>query len=240
MKPEENYYRRKDVITKMKKSLILIAIALMVLVPVFSEEKVKGELGYESKTDVVTEVDLQPEYYYTVTAAALDTESVPGDLVDQKTITLTRAENSKRLSDSDTYYVSYKFIENKPVNLKIKLSGYMLPVKSDNTEDTTRSGNDKNKIPLTVTVAVNQDSYDATVFPEGSTPDHVSTESVTLTSAGTKEATVVSYKTASNTVGDTRWNSAALNIKQTEDSTLDGVELGKYLATITLITESAQ
>ena len=73
----------------MKKSLILIAIALMVLVPVFSEEKVKGELGYESKTDVVTEVDLQPEYYYTVTAAALDTESVPGDLVDQKTITLT-------------------------------------------------------------------------------------------------------------------------------------------------------
>lgn len=224
----------------MKKSLILIAIALMVIVPVFAAEKEKGELGYESKTDVVTEVALQPEYYYTVTAAALDTESVPGDLVDQKTITLTRAENSKRLSDSDTYYVSYKFIENEPVSLKIKLSGYMEPVDASNNTDTERSKNTKNRIPLTVTVAANTDSYDESVFTNDTKPENVTTKAVTLTSAGTKEGTIVSYTESSKTVGDTRWNSAALNIKQTADTTLDGVELGKYLATITLITESAQ
>ena len=75
----------------MKKSLILIAIALMVLVPVFAENTGSSDTAGDTSTVVVrkmptgeentttkveTTIGLQPEYYYGVTDAELSSKEL--------------------------------------------------------------------------------------------------------------------------------------------------------------------
>ena len=226
----------------MKKSLILIAIAIMVLVPVFATDtgndtasetstvviRKMPDGSEKSETKVETTIGLQPKYYYGVTDAELSSKD--DTITNMGTIKLTRNTNSNTLSTANEY-VSYKFVENEAVTLYIKISGDMLPWDADkNAEDTSRS----TKIPLTITVAATDDNYST----EGA--DDTSTKKTTLvtinsTTEGKTEKAIVSYNEKTK-VGDISWCSAGLTIAP--QKSLDGVQLGYYLATITLTAKS--
>ena len=231
----------------MKKSLILIAIALMVLVPVFATDtgndtasetstvviRKMPDGSEKSETKVETTIGLQPKYYYGVTDAELSSKD--DTITNMGTIKLTRNTNSNTLSTANEY-VSYKFVENEAVTLYIKISGDMQPWNtSTNEKDTTRS----TTIPLTVTVAKTEDKY-STVGDDGKygTDGKItSTTLVTIDSSkeGGTEKAIVSYE-GKTKVGDISWCSAGLTIAP--QKSLDGVQLGYYLATITLTAKS--
>ena len=232
----------------MKKSLILIAIALMVLVPVFAENTGSSDTAGDTSTVVVrkmptgeentttkveTTIGLQPEYYYGVTDAELSSKD--DTITNMGTIKLTRNTNSNTLSTANEY-VSYKFVENEAVTLYIKISGDMQPWNtSTNEKDTTRS----TTIPLTITVAETEDKY-STVGDDGKYGTDGKITSTTLvtinsTTEGETEKAIVSYNEKTK-VGDISWCSAGLTIAP--QKSLDGVQLGYYLATITLTAKS--
>ena len=227
----------------MKKSLILIAIALMVLVPVFAEdEPAIRQRTSDSKdsvdTIVETTIDLQPNYDYGITKDKYTdpTKTIAGS--DIGTIELTRATSGNTdMLDSATAYLSYNFYENEDVTLYVTVSGDMVPVDDSGASDTTRASNTKNKISWTLTIDETEDNYIDSVF--GSTkPAKQKTTPISINSDdSTKTEAIITYA-KSNTVGDTRYNSAVLTVSQKAGTTLKGVELGRYLATITLTAKS--
>ena len=226
----------------MKKSLILIAIALMVLVPVFADEPTIRQRTSDSKdsvdTLVETTLDLQPDYDYGITKDKYTdpTQKIAGS--DIGTIKLTRPTSGDTdVLESATAYLSYRFYENDAVTLYVTVSGDMLPVDEDGNTDTTRSTNTKNKISWTLTINETEDSYIDSVFgdtkpaKQKTTPISITSDDDTLTEP------IITYA-KSNTIGDTRYNSAVLTVSQKANTSLKGVELGRYLATITLTAKS--
>ena len=242
----------------MKKSLILIAIALMVLVPVFAVDDqttnngtssenagstssqtttVTSGLGDNKTTKVETEVKLEPKYEYEITSNKLS--AYDSTLTKQDVITLTRVAKENKLS-TETAYVSYKFTENEGVALYIKIDGNMLPKKDDGSDDTARAGS---YIPVTLTVestTPNYSSYDIASKTYKTTTE-TNTTAVTINSDDSNtnnlEKSIVSYS-GTNKVGDVRWCSAKLTVGQKAGTDLTGVQLGYYLATITLTTKT--
>lgn len=227
----------------MKKSLILIAVALMVLVPVFADASTDTETtavvrampdGKEnSQTEVETTIGLQPKYTYGVTDAALSSKD--GTISNMSKITLLRNANSNTLSTANEY-VSYRFEENEAVTLYISISGDMQPWDSkNNKKDESRT----TTIPLTLTVAETQDKY-STVGTDGKYGTDGTIKNTTLvtinsSTEGDTEKAIVSYD-GKTKVGDISWCSAGLEIAP--QKSLDGVQLGYYLATITLTAKS--
>ena len=190
--------------------------------------------GDENSTKKVeTTIGLQPEYYYGVTDNKL--ESKTDTITNMETIQLTRNTNSNTLSTAKEY-VSYKFVENEAVTLYISISGDMQPWNaSTNEKDSTRS----TTIPLTLTVASTADKY-STVGTDGKYGTDGTIKSTTLvtinsTNDANTEKQIVSYD-GKTKVGDISWCSAGLTIAP--QKSLDGVQLGYYLATITLTAKS--
>lgn len=220
----------------MKKSLILIAIALMVLVPVFAVEETEAEetpavtRGTATTTIVDTRIKLEPQYLYGITDAEI--EGTETSISNVSEIQLSRNTGSNTLS-SATKYVSYIFKEYEDVTLYISIDGDMIGWdKTNDKADTSIT----TKIPLDITVEATDDHYDEDVL--GNAKDYTTKTTlveIDSTNDANTEKKIVTYE-GTKLVSDVRWCSAKLTVEP--QNNLDGVQMGYYLATITLTAKS--
>ena len=236
----------------MKKVVLIIALVLLMIAPVFAEQTSKddqtvtpvekSEVDTDSakrESEVKLDVEMKPSYQYTVTAAALDASSAKdwnGNGVDA--VYMERdgsTENIKQKAD-ETYFVSYKFYEYEKVSLQITTSGNL------KNSDVTKT------IPYKVTVkTADANIMDYAKDSEGNYLNKTNadadasvvsfTEATLLSSNfesddGTK--TILTVSSATDVLGDYAWGSLTLEVGNAESDCLKGMPKKTYTSNIVL------
>ena len=234
----------------MKKVVLIIALVLLMIAPVFAEQTSKdnrtvtpvekSDVGKEAakrESEVKLDVEMKPSYQYTVTAAALDASSAKdwnGNGVDA--VYMERdgsTENIKQKAD-ETYFVSYKFYEYEKVSLQITTSGnlqnsavtktipYQVTVKTAdaNTMDYAKDS-DGNYLNKTNATAKVVSFTEATLLSSDYEGDD-----------GTK--TILTVSSATDVLGDYAWGSLTLEVGNAESDCLKGMPKKTYTSNIVL------
>ena len=216
----------------MKKSIIIIAFAILMVASVFAD----GTLPADKTTDVVLNLTKNPTYVFAITNGAFQSSSIKTNdpstttMTHEGTITLSR--NTTKVLDVDsvsTYYFSYFFYEYDGVTITLSINGNLKNQTSYETSAAT-----ENEIPYYLTIAAGSDHTEQT---SGSTTDKTWSDDTKLDSTATDDADKkfsVPY-TETTKLGVYRWASLQLTIApQVTTDTLKGKVKGNYKSTITL------
>ena len=223
----------------MKKSIIVIALALLVVASLFAKTATPKASTTTVNDSVTTVVELTlaktPTYIFGIkngafSASDITTSNVPSTTIaNTDTISFERktaAEgNILDVKSVDAYYLSYLFYEYDNVTLTMTLSG--------NLKNTSTSSSDE--IPYLVTVG--------TSSPVDNDQDGT-TSSLTqgdLDSSDSKKLSWTTSLESTDKLGQYRWASLKLTIEPKNTSTtgtkvptLKGIDEGTYKSTITL------
>ncbi len=223
----------------MKKSIIVIALALLVVASLFAEtvSPVSGSQAVNKDVTTVIELTLAktPTYIFGIKNGAFSASDITTSNVPSTTIENTDKISFERKTAAegnildikavDAYYLSYLFYEYDDVTLTMTLSGNLM--------NTTASSTDE--IPYLVTVG--------TSSPVDNDQDE-NTSSLTqgkLDSSDSKKLSWSTSLTGTDKLGQYRWASLQLTIEPKNTSTtgtkvptLKGIDEGTYQSTITL------
>lgn len=196
----------------MKKTILTILLALLLLVPVFAEEA-STTAGREEIT-LKLNLAFEPKYYFGVTSHPLTgNETSLSSFTDK--IELQRSDDDKLFlkESSDTFYFSYVFEEYENVQMTLKLDGDLI---TDGGDDETK------KIAYSVdfTNPITVDSGNLTTIESSDNSEHV----------------LCKY-TATDKIGKIERGSISFTIKPT-DTNIKGKVKGEYSTTLTLAIES--
>ena len=214
---KEKYYKEKRIYYKMKKSLIVIALAVLMLVPVFATTGTKGAevlTGTENQKDVVdttdgntkvTDVTLQlklyPKYVFAISSSLYDADNISiiknesgktyyEDLPGINEIKMDYDEDKLVVSSpSGTYYISYWFRDyTQSCTLSVDIDQDLLL--QDSAVTGTWSKTDKK-----YTGGSESDSskftikYKVEITPESTGSGYIPKNAVTIYSPGNTEST---------------------------------------------------
>ena len=231
--------------TTMKKSIIVIALALLALASVFAKTATPKDSSTTAVSDnVTTIVELTltktPTYIFGIKEGAFTAEKITKNDVPSTTIENTDKIYFKRYTASegnildvkavDGYYLSYLFYEYDDVTFSMSLSG--------NMKNTTTTSS-KSEIEYLVTVG--SDS------PVDNDQDG-NTTSLTQGKLDSSDSSMLTWSTKldkTEKLGQYRWASLQLTIEPKNTSstgskvpTLKGIDEGTYQSTITLKVEA--
>ncbi len=203
----------------MKKTIIIIALAILMVVSVFADTTKDTK-----NTTVILTLERDPTYKVAITKTPLDTTSSPStvtkdtDLSHVSEINLEYTKDTLKFAQntSDTFYLSFLFYDYADVKLGMKIDGPL--TREDVTTET-----DDDKIYYKVTVETGSDNKS------------VSITGFELTANGTKEkADIVTYQDTKK-MGEIRYASLKLTVGPTsDDQTVEGKIVGTYKSTITI------
>ena len=231
----------------MKKSIIVITLALLALASVFAADtkSVSGKIEKGSSNSVETKVVLTlaktPDYAFGITTTEFTASSIAtGDAsktaIEHNTkVTFKRNDTNVLNVDSiSSYFLSYFFYEYDSVTLTMSVDGNLKNKTTSYTSDNAASY----EIPYTIKVASNGKN-DHTQASEG-TEKSWTTDTTIYSSKGAAEGNTFSVEyTGSDKLGQYRWASLALTFAPVKtDKTLEGIAEGSYLSTITLKVEA--
>lgn len=197
----------------MKKTILTILLALLLLIPVFAEESQTAS-GSEEIT-LKLNLAFDPKYYFGVTANKLTGNETSISAFDNE-ITLERStENALKLKESSSeFYFSYVFKEFENVKMTLQLNGDLI---TDGGDDETK------KIAYSVdfTNPITVDSGNLT----------------TIESSDNSKHDLCKY-TATDKIGYTERGSIGFKIAPT-DTNIEGKVKGNYSTTLILSIKSS-
>lgn len=220
----------------MKKTLVLITLALVMVASIFASERTPyANLPEEGETTkVFIDLDKNPSYVLAVTQKA--------DRAKKDSTTLTHVDEIELSWDKDdenrpityttdgTYYVSYRFLETEAVKVKMQLSGDMILKGKTNAD-----AEDTERIPYSVTIAKD----DAAITDSA----NAEPETVTITSKDTEKHDIITVA-ETEYIGDVTFDNFKFNIASYTDgngvshNNLAGKKVGYYSSTVTLTVEA--
>lgn len=205
----------------MKKSIIIIALAILMVASVFADTTTQTT----NSTEVLLTLVRDPKYKVAITKTALDvttssTVTKDTELTHVDKITLSYSKDTLKFAQntSDSFYLSFIFYDYATVSLNMKIDSPLTRY-VDTTPQTTND--DKIDYKVTVTTAKDNKSTDITGFE--------------LTANGTSEKTGIVTYTDTTKMGEIRFASLGLTVGPTSaDQTVEGKIEGTYKSTITI------
>lgn len=196
----------------MKKTILTILLALLLLIPVFAEESQTASGSKEITLKLNLAFD--PKYYFGVTANKLTGNETSISAFDNE-ITLERStEDALKLKESSSeFYFSYVFKEFENVQMTLQLNGDLK----------TEGGNDETKkiaYSVNFTKTGYNDTSDLQAIPSSDSDKH----------------TLCKFN-ATDKIGYTERGSIGFKIAPT-DTNIKGKVKGNYSTTLTLSIES--
>ncbi len=207
--------------TTMKKSIIIIAFAILMVASVFADVTQATK-----KTEVLLTLKKDPKYKVAITKTALDVSTTTTtvnketdlDHVDKIELEYLKDSLKFRQKDSDTFYLSFLFYEYATVTLSMKINAPLTRYEGDTAKTTD---DDKIDYKVTVEKANNNMSVEISGFD--------------LTANGTSTKDEVVKYTDTTKIGEIRFASLKLTVGPTNaDQTVKGKIEGTYKSTITL------
>ena len=231
----------------MKKSIVLIALTLIMIASVFATTQNGESLPKDAKnTPVAIDLDKKSKYQYGVVARTVANIDEVTDVITPYNgeIVLTRVEITEegankgkyKLSTNESYKIQYLFYEYEAVKLNVTVSGDMEYKKTEttsNNDQETTTTTLVNTIPFKLSIASGTDK----VISGGTKETTKDIDAVVINSNDTDSTaltkTIVEYD-ATDLLGCARMADLNITVGPVGTETLDSKEIGKYVATITL------
>ena len=239
----------------MKKSIIVLALALLMVGSVFAATynpvavvadkdaddatrattlSTATSANKNTQSDVVIQLHQYPIYVVAVTeddlTGKVTNTNYSTDVKHVSEIELEADKDTWIIEDSKTYYFTWFFYENtENVKFTVELEGDMKL-----QDNTTATGDNSDNAKTTIRYQVNIKSAD---YSDSATDE---TKDVTLTSSGTSaiQSAIIKRKPATNLIGDYDSKSYAFTVTRVGDETVQNNIVGKYKSDIKLTIES--
>ena len=203
----------------MKKTILTILLALLLLIPVFAKESQTAS-GSEEIT-LKLNLAFDPKYYFGVTANKLTgNETSLSSFTDK--IELQRDDNDtlKLQESSSEFFFSYVFKEFENVQMTLKLNGDLVTDTGDDATDTGDDATKKIAYSVNFTKTGYNDTSDLQAIPSSDNGQH----------------TLCKFN-ATEKIGYTERGSIGFKIAPT-DTSIKGKVKGDYSTTLTLSIKS--
>ena len=214
----------------MKKTLIVITLALLALASIFAADATSpsSTLPASTSTQVTLKLDKTPKYIFGITKGALtkveEKDPSTTSITNEENIALTRT--ALTFKDSvDNYYLTFLLYEYEAVDVTLTLDGNLRHPSYDTVSEAEKPDYE---VAYTLKVSEGSDKNQAgnslKSFEEKTLKSNSSTENVWK----------VAYDAPTSKLGEYNWASLKLTFASTSDTALNGKATGSFSNTVTV------